>query len=130
MSPLAPVVWRTFLGVWYCLQRGIAEVLVVPQFPLFFKETEVKIFKYPLEITDKQTINLPHDSHVLSVQFQNDVLCLWAAVNTDVETQPYRVIIVGTGHEVSRLTLHLHLATVQQNQMVWHVFGKFVTTST
>lgn len=40
-----------------------------------------RIFKYQLEITDRQTILLPHDAEILSVQVQNQKPCLWAKVD-------------------------------------------------
>ena len=41
----------------------------------------MKIFKYPLEITDKQALYLPPSSTLLSAREQNGNLCVWALVD-------------------------------------------------
>ena len=40
------------------------------------------IWKYPLEVTDEQTLMLPRSARALSVAAQNDTLTLWALVRT------------------------------------------------
>jgi len=39
------------------------------------------IWKYPLQVTDAQTIDVPEGSEALSVQVQNGTPCLWARVD-------------------------------------------------
>lgn len=82
------------------------------------------IWKYPLEITDEQFIDVPLGSEPLSVQVQNDQLCIWVLVtnhNRPTKEQPIR--IYGTGHPVESLHRD-YVGTVQTmgGALVWHVF--------
>ena len=36
-----------------------------------------KIYKYELEITEIQTVEMPVGAEILCVQFQDEALCLW-----------------------------------------------------
>lgn len=54
------------------------------------------IFKYPLEITDVQTINLPYGFVPLTVQMQGKQLTLWAEVDSDARQVP--ITIEGIRH--------------------------------
>ena len=85
------------------------------------------IYKYPLETTDNQTVEMPLDSKILCIQVQGDKPCLWAMVNTEAERKEKRFIeIFGTGNEmhydmgVSRN----YIGTYQLNNgsFVGHVF--------
>lgn len=79
------------------------------------------IWKFPLRVVREQTVEMPRSARVLSAQFQDCVLCLWALVDT---RQPYasRVIYVDpTGVPLDRL-VGIHISTVQDDAFVWHVF--------
>ncbi len=61
----------------------------------------LKIFKYPLEITDDQTIKLPHGARILSVMNQHDNIVLYALVNDkEKKIESVSTRIVGTGHDI------------------------------
>lgn len=85
------------------------------------------IYKYPLDITDEQTVMIPHGSEILSAQIQGAQLCLWALVDSEATVVKHRVRIFGTGNPV---TLNDELVncswkfvgTVQDRIFVWHVF--------
>lgn len=47
----------------------------------------MNVYKYELEITDEQTIRLPLNAELLTVQMQGDKCCLWALVD------PRKVVI-------------------------------------
>ncbi len=83
------------------------------------------IYKYPLEITDIQSIKLPEGYEILSVQFQWDQLCLWALVNPSANPILTTIEIIGTGHLMSQAHRQF-LGTAQQfgGQLVWHVFQR------
>ncbi len=81
-----------------------------------------RIFKYPLEITDKQTIAMPANAELLSVQVQNQQLCLWALVDTMLPERETEIAIYGTGNPIPDNT-GWHIDTCQLNGLVWHVFG-------
>ena len=88
-----------------------------------------KIYKYPLQITGEQVINIPNLSCVLDVQVQESeggMPMLWAVV--DSNTNHYtgvKIYIVGTGFEFSENTdgmAKFYLSTFQKEGFVWHVF--------
>ncbi len=62
-----------------------------------------KIYKYQLETTDNQEIEMPVFAKVLTVQTQNETPCLWVEVNTEeTDTETRRFKIFGTGHPIIR----------------------------
>ncbi len=82
------------------------------------------IFKYPLRIEDEQTFAVPVGTRALSVQFQDNSLCLWAMVEADSVHVTAGVSIRGTGHPCDDLDSENYIGTVQQEDigLVWHVF--------
>lgn len=83
-----------------------------------------KIWKFPLKFDDVQEITLPEGFKILSVQMQNDNLCMWARVETikAVHMITKKIHIYGTGSN-SDSTIHLdYLGTVQDSPFVWHIF--------
>jgi hypothetical protein len=92
-----------------------------------------RIFKYPLEITDTQTLVTGKNPEPLSVQYQHGKLTLWALVDDDSDMQDVETLsrleirIFGTGHAVDWEDAVLtFLGTVQDPTsvmpLVWHVF--------
>jgi len=85
----------------------------------------MKIFKYPLEVTDTQLINLPVGAKCISVQVQNSQICLWCHVDTSQNIREAEINFYGTGHNTPDwLKMGKHLGTVQLNGYVWHIFSK------
>ena len=83
-----------------------------------------KIFKYQLKITHEQTILMPKDAEIISVQFQRGVLCVWAIVAPS-NPEKFRVFeLYGTGADFPTLGMaeRKYIATVQEGPFVWHVF--------
>ena len=58
------------------------------------------IWKFQLEVTDKQFIRMPKEAELLSVQTQNETPCLWALVNPNSPTEERCFEVFGTGHPV------------------------------
>lgn len=79
-----------------------------------------RIFKYPLEITDRQTINMPGEAQLLTVKMQGGVPCLWAIVETEKPSRPHTIQIFGTGHDAT--DAGAYIATFQTGPLVFHVF--------
>jgi hypothetical protein len=81
------------------------------------------IYKYPLDITDKQDLLLPEQAQTLTAQFQYGSLCLWAIVDTEAPKTNRTIFIFGTGHEIPAWSFR-HIGTVQQENglLDWHVF--------
>ena len=89
------------------------------------------IYKYLLEVTDYQIIDLPAGAEILSVQPQpppygniQEQLCMWVQIDTQNELEPRRIRIFGTGNSMSYEHQLRFIGTVQMNNhaFVWHVF--------
>lgn len=84
-----------------------------------------KIYKYPLEITDTQFVELPLGAEILTVQMQGNQLCLWAMVNTLPEAikKNRRIEIIGTGNPIPIGDLK-YISTFQMmdGRLIYHVF--------
>lgn len=83
----------------------------------------LKIFKYPLKLTDIQAIEIPEKASILSVDIQNGGICLWALVDPNSKLVNYKFAIIGTGNPIDdSYNLQMFIGTVQQPPFVWHVF--------
>lgn len=86
----------------------------------------MKIYKYTLQVTDLQEIELPLNSHLLSVQEQGNEPQLWAVVDeTETRKEKVRIATIGTGNPIGvDLGGSLYMGTYQLNngQLVFHVF--------
>ena len=84
------------------------------------------IWKFPLEITDSQVIQMPVGSEFMCAKMQGGTLCLWAYVNSEAVKEDITIRIVGTGHPFSKAERNdlWYLDTVQAmgGTLVWHVF--------
>lgn len=86
------------------------------------------IYKYNLEITDRQIVKMPYNSEIISVKNQGNSLCLWAMVETNNEVRPtYEIEIFGTGNPIEKDVFREFIDTcVMPNGLVWHVFKRIV----
>ena len=82
------------------------------------------VWKYELEITDRQELPLPAGAVILSVANQRGKLCLWAMVNPIVITSIRCIEIIGTGHQIQDLGGLKYIGTVVIDPLVWHVFER------
>lgn len=84
------------------------------------------VYKYPLQLMDRQTIALPEDAEILHIgPDPAGAPCLWARVDTDVVTTARTFVIVGTGHPIFLVDDSKppeHIGSYIQNGFVWHVF--------
>jgi hypothetical protein len=84
------------------------------------------IWKFELDVTDEQYIEMPNYSKVLSVQVQYDKPCIWVLVNTS-EPKTFKLIrLFGTGQPINE-TLIKDMSFVGTFQLdggefVGHVF--------
>lgn len=86
-----------------------------------------KIFKYELEITDFQEIEMPIGALVISAKEQNGKLCIWAEVDLRIKTtKSKKIAIVGTGNPVEfsiGVYDYSFVDTVIMSYgLVWHVY--------
>lgn len=81
------------------------------------------IYKYPIEVTDVQHIEMNEGARILSVQTQQGRPCLWALVDTSKPKRKVEIHVHGTGHE-NTLDFH-YIGTFQLHQgaLVFHVFA-------
>lgn len=85
------------------------------------------IYKYRLNLTNQQQIQLPEAAHILDIQKQDEGYQLWALVDTDNPLRDYHVTMVGTGDPIPDfvdLTGNLFNCTTQDGWAVWHWFVK------
>jgi hypothetical protein len=83
------------------------------------------VWKYELEITDKQIIQMPTEAEPLYVGWQHKRLCVWMLVDPATLLTQRIVRVVGTGHPVTWEEYDLQYAgTAVDDQLgfVWHVW--------
>lgn len=89
---------------------------------------EKVIYKYPLEVTDRQAIEMPKGAKILSVQVQSRVPCLWALVDANTnESEKVIIRTVGTGHAVydgGRKLEYIGTYQLMNGSAVFHVFNE------
>ncbi len=84
----------------------------------------MRIWKYPLQVTDKQTITMPKGSRILSCQTQGDGPVMWALCsekNVLEEPEERTFIMFGTGEPMMKVPGD-YIGTVQVRELVWHFF--------
>lgn len=81
------------------------------------------VYKFPLQITDRQVIEIQSMREILCVQMQKDVPCLWAYVDPHSQVERVEIITMGTGHVWSKIP-QKYIATYQFQDLVFHVFEK------
>lgn len=82
------------------------------------------IWKYELDITDRQILLIPKNAEILNVGIQGKTLCLWALVNPDRKKQSRTIEIIGTGNPISNegLPTRDYIGSAVIDPFVWHVF--------
>ena len=82
-----------------------------------------RVFKYPLEVTDFQDVNLPLGAEILKVEMQQNCLQMWALVDDDVTYFSFRKIrIAGTGHVIEGNMKYISTFFMADGSLVFHVF--------
>lgn len=86
----------------------------------------MNVYKYELEITDEQTIRLPFNAELLTVQMQGDKCCLWALVDPRHELNERTICIYGTGYPIPNGIRLKYISTFQIPHLglVFHAFEK------
>ena len=87
------------------------------------------IYKYQLDITDKQIIELPYGAIPLSVVNQRETICLYARVNPEPiykEKIKFEIYIHGTGHLIEEQEMFtsdfLGTVVLMAGSLVFHIF--------
>jgi len=84
------------------------------------------IHKFPIEMANAQLISMPLESEILSVDIQNNIICLWALCSYGAcKMHERKILIFGTGSNTSDLDSFVRfIGTVQLNGFVWHIFER------
>ena len=85
------------------------------------------IWKYRLEISGEQTLQMPRGAQILSVQAQGGTIVLYALVDPAKAKEDRAVNVVGTGFDITdRISADKrYLGTVPTDggKFMWHVFA-------
>lgn len=83
------------------------------------------IWKFPLELTDLQSIEMPQGSEILSVQMQRETLCLWALAEPSLKREIHIIEIAGTGNPLPDAKRRfIGTAQMKGGTFVWHIFER------
>ena len=83
----------------------------------------MRIWKFPLQITDRQVVEMPVLARPLSVAEQDGQLMMWAHVNEKSnEKRNYEIRIIGTGNGMPDSVGNFIGTVVMSYGLVWHVF--------
>ena len=85
------------------------------------------IYKYPLRLSGNENIIFPKGAEILTVQVQNDDVCIWALVDPNEKDFEKRFFeVFGTGHPIyyDMGVSRNYISTVQlkAGELVLHVF--------
>lgn len=82
------------------------------------------IWKFPIQTTDFQTIEMPQYATILTVQTQFDMPCIWAEVNPEAPMAKRLILVYGTGHPMDDKEERKYIGTyqLQGGSLVFHVF--------
>ena len=87
-----------------------------------------QIWKFEIKIGSYSVIKMPKSAEILTVQPQNDKVCIWALVNPDNETESRHFETHGTGHEIhyDMGIERKYINTFQLNDgmLVFHLFER------
>ena len=79
------------------------------------------IWKWILQATDVQEVEMPEDAISLTVMEQAGQVCLWAKCSPDAPKRWRRFRILGTGHSAQEDS-DVYVGSCQLGQLVFHVF--------
>ena len=84
------------------------------------------IFKYTLNVTDKQVIQMPVGAEILKVDTQYNKICIWAMFDRvkEYDTEERVFEIFGTGNSFEESDKRNYLDTIQlyDGEQIYHVF--------
>lgn len=82
------------------------------------------VYKYKLDTTDVQTVQMPKGAEILTVQVQSGYWpCLWALVDPTQEMENMKIRIAGTGHYIEEdIVKYIGTFQLQGGALVFHAF--------
>lgn len=87
---------------------------------------DYRIWKYELQVTSMQEVQIPKGAELLSVANQNGSLCMWAKVDADKKRERRHIEIFGTGNPMPQDmgVDRRFIGTAVIDPFVWHVFER------
>lgn len=82
----------------------------------------MKIFKYHLQVTERQIVQLPKGAELLTVQIQRHQPCLWALVEETAPLEPRAINLYATGESIPNLGKYLGTIQLDHGHFVLHAF--------
>ena len=86
----------------------------------------MKVFKCSIGVTDFQSVTLPKNAEILTVQVQFGKPCIWALVNPENKPEERKLRLVGTGHDISddeaRKLRYIGTFQMHDGLLVYHLF--------
>ena len=79
------------------------------------------VWKYKIKINETFELELPIGARIILIGLQHNDLCLWAEVDTEVETEKRFFRIHGTGHPINEGFLN-HIKSFIDGDFVWHIY--------
>lgn len=87
-----------------------------------------KVFKYTLNVTAEQVLELPKGAELISAKEQFGNIVLYALVNPEVKIYDgYNILVLGTGYEVSEHIedyTFLNTVKIMMGKFMFHIFYK------
>lgn len=82
------------------------------------------IWKYELEVTRRQDIEMPKGSVILSLHVQGGIPCIWVECDPDAEKELRSFEIKGTGHAIEQGVNRRYIGSFQLRggNYVGHLF--------
>lgn len=81
------------------------------------------IWKFPLAVTDRQSVRMPAGAELLCVQVQRGVPCLWALVDPQAPLHEVELTTYGTGHPIDGDPGdYIGTYQLRDGSLVFHVF--------
>jgi len=86
-----------------------------------------EVWKYPLELEEEQTIELPYGSMFLNLIEQNDLPTLYALVNPATKLKEcWQISLRATGQPISgempRTSMFIGTVSTLGGKLIWHLW--------
>ena len=87
------------------------------------------IWKFTLNTTDVQQVEMPAYSEILCIQTQNETPCIWALIDPENEPVKRTFEIFGTGHNIPSNSKRNYIGTYQLmgGSLAFHCFERINT---
>lgn len=84
-----------------------------------------RIYKYPIKITDHQTIICPKGINIIHVGLDGDNQpCVWGEIDDQAEKEDFDIWVIGTGHPHSNVPKKHVGSFIHQGYLIWHIYVK------